>query len=109
MTQERDVISELYQRRLRNLVIGMDSVIRFMNDGEMLDTWLAMGAPDGSTKEDIEEYVKDDEFMADCGYAFLATMADVLKSDDPIYTLTGVHGEKYGFKFNKETFDFEKE
>lgn len=109
MTQESDIIGTTYNKMLRNLVIGMDNVIHHMNDTGLVDTWLAMGAPDGSTKEDIEEYVKDDEFLAYCGFAFLSTMIDVLKSDDPIYTLMGVYGEDHGFKFDKESLEFEFE
>lgn len=97
----------MYRQRLVAHILGMGAVIRYMNDPTMYETWLAMGVPDGSTKEDIEEYVKDDEFLADCGYAFLSTMADVLKSEDPIYTLIGVYGEDYGYKFDKKEFDFE--
>lgn len=102
MTQDSDPISEMYNRMLRNLVIGMDYVIHNMNDTEMVDTWLTMGVPDDSTKEEIEEYVKDEEFLAECGWAFLSTMVDVLNSEDPIYTLVGVHGNKYGLKLDKE-------
>lgn len=108
MTENHDVIGEQYNRRLRNLVIGMDCIIKSMNSAEMMDTWLMMGVPDGSTKDDIEEYVKDDEFLADCGYAFLETIIDLFNDEeDPIYSLTGVHGEKFGYKFNRKTFEFE--
>lgn len=103
----QDEITAMFNRIQTNLICGMDTVIRSMNDGELWDTWLSMGVPDGSSRQDVAEYVKDDEFRADCGFAFLETMAMVLKSEDPIYTLMGVHGEEFGYKFNREELEFE--
>ncbi len=102
-----DAINNWYNEIQTKLVCAMDGVVRLANDGELMDTWLAMGVPDGSSRQEVAEFVKDDEFRADCGFAFLEAMAMILKSEDPIYSLMGVHGKDFGYKFNREELEFE--
>lgn len=98
------------QKTRFEMVKAMNTIIRLMNDESFLDTWLTMGVPDESTDEDIAEYVKSDEFVADYGYAFLQTMLDILQTTkDPIYSLTGIHGDADHWVYDRKNLEFDRD
>lgn len=45
------------------LLRAMDTVVRYLNDGEAIGPWLMCGVPDEASDEDYEDIAEDDEMM----------------------------------------------
>lgn len=61
------------------VLAAMDLIASCINDEEILESWLLDGIPDGSTKEDLEEYV-DDTTFADIMDSFVFVMGILTKN-----------------------------
>ena len=70
-----------------DMLYGMEQIIRSINDESYIMTWLSLGVPDGSSKEDIYEMAQDEETFKYCFSVFLNIMSRV--ADKPSSMVIG--------------------
>lgn len=72
----------------KQLILAMETVVRAINEEDVVDGWLMCGVADGdlnkdSTWEDVDDmYVEKDERFADIMSCFVRTMRRMVDSDE---------------------------
>lgn len=72
----------------KNVVLAMESLVRAVNDEELLEPWLMCGVPDGDiqqyTQDEVDDYFVEDNNFAELMGLFLKIMSRA-KNDGGLY------------------------
>lgn len=88
------MMSELIERRAK-YVEHMDNVIRCVNDEEngVFETWLMGGPPDGCSREELLEFVEDEDWYRDVCQLFAELISELIDKGE--WTEDGFSYELY--------------
>lgn len=70
---------------MMNIVGGMDTLVRQINNEDFIDYWLMEGVPDGAEEEDLEWFVEDEKEFAFLAEVFARVIRDAVE-DGGFYT-----------------------
>ena len=70
---------------MMNIVGGMDTLVRQINNEELIEPWLAEGVPDGVEEGDLEWFAEDDWNFSELADLF-AKVIDSAVRDGGFYT-----------------------
>ena len=72
----------------KNVVLAMESLVRAVNNEELIDPWLMCGVPDGDiqqyTQDEVDDYFVEDNNFAELMGLFLKIMSRA-KNDGGLY------------------------
>lgn len=72
----------------KNVVLAMESLVRAVNNEDLIDSWLMCGVPDGDiqqyTQDEVDDYFVEDNNFAELMGLFLKIMSRA-KDDGGLY------------------------
>ena len=67
------------------MLIGMNEIVRSLNNEDAIDSWLMCGVSDGADEEEIKAMANDDNDFVYCASLFLDIMRYKSAWEDGIY------------------------